>query len=51
VVEFETSSPLVQGVLVKLAGGGPVVTESFISLQNHGSPVWFRNLKLRRLER
>jgi hypothetical protein len=51
VVEFETSSPLVHGVLLKLAGGGPVVAESFISLQNHGSPVWFRNLKLRRLDR
>jgi hypothetical protein len=51
VVEFETSSPLVHTVLAKLAGGGPVAAESFISLQNHGSPVWFRNLKLRRLDR
>ena len=50
VVEFETSSPLVHDVLVKLGGGGEVAAESFISLQNHGSPAWFRNLKLRRLD-
>jgi hypothetical protein len=50
VVEFETSSPLVHEVILKLAAKGPAVTESFLSLQNHGSPVWFRNLKLRRLE-
>jgi len=51
VVEFETSSPLVRGVILQLAAGKPAVSESFISLQNHGTPVWFRNLKLRRLDR
>ena len=51
VVEFETSSPLVQGVLSQLAGGKPTVGESFVSLQNHGSPAWFRSLKLLRLDR
>jgi hypothetical protein len=48
VVEFETSSPLVHGVILQLAAGGPTVSESFIALQNHGTPVWFRNLKLRK---
>lgn len=47
VVEFEASSPLVHGVLVKLAGGQEPVAESFIALQNHGSPVWFREIKVR----
>lgn len=51
VVEFETSSPLVHGVILQLAAGGPLASESFIALQNHGTPVWFRNLKLRRLLR
>jgi hypothetical protein len=51
VVEFETGSPLVHAVILKLAAGKPTVTESFLSLQNHGTPVWFRNLKLRRLDR
>jgi len=50
VVEFETSSPLVRDVIVKLAAGQPPVSESFLSLQNHGTPAWFRNLKLRRLD-
>jgi hypothetical protein len=49
VVEFETESALVHGVIEKLAAGGGVKSESFISLQNHGTPAWFRNLKLRRL--
>ncbi|SPE41984.1 conserved exported hypothetical protein [Candidatus Sulfopaludibacter sp. SbA3] len=51
VVEFQTSSPLVRGVILQLAAGGATVPESFIALQNHGTPVWFRNLKLRRLNR
>ncbi len=50
VVEFETSSPLVRQVILQLAGQSPVVGASFLSLQNHGTPVWFRNLKLRRLD-
>jgi hypothetical protein len=33
-----------------LAKGGPLQRESFISLQNHVSEVWFRNLRIRRLE-
>ncbi len=48
VVEFETSLPVVRDALLKLAAGKPTVSESFLSLQNHGTPVWFRNLKLRR---
>ncbi len=51
VVEFETASPLVHAVLLKLAAGQPTVPRSFLSLQNHGTPAWFRNLKLRRLDR
>lgn len=52
VVEFQTDDPAV----VKLLGGDlpkgapadtPLVEASPISLQNHASPAWFRNLKIR----
>jgi 3-keto-disaccharide hydrolase len=51
VVEFETGDPAVRKVLADAAGKNTPVSESFISLQNHGTPVWFRNLNLRRIER
>ncbi len=42
-VEFETDAPQIRDYLKGTRAGGP------ISLQNHQSEVWFRNLKLRRL--
>jgi hypothetical protein len=51
VVEFETGDPVVKKVMTDAAAKGTVVSESFLSLQNHGTPVWFRGLKVRRLEK
>jgi len=48
VVEFVTGDAAVWKVIVDAAGKGAPVAESFLSLQNHGTPVWFRNLKVRR---
>ncbi len=51
-VEFETTSPEVRTMLQKAAAkeeGKALKTRSYLSLQNHGTPVWFRNLKVRRL--
>ena len=47
VIEFDTSDPPVHKAILDLGKGAPEVSRSFLSLQNHGSPVWFRNLKLR----
>src|SRR6185437_5791183 len=47
VVAFNTGDGAVHRAILELAKGGPVVSRSFLSLQNHGAPVWFRNLKLR----
>jgi hypothetical protein len=52
VVEFETSAPEVQKLLrADLPKGStaatPLVEASPISLQNHSSETWFRNLKIR----
>lgn len=54
IVEFQTTDPevetLMRSDLPKTAApGAPLVRRSPISLQNHGSEVWFRNLKLRAL--
>jgi hypothetical protein len=52
VVSFETSAPEVQKQLRNLRGKtGELLTEGPISLQNHNSEVWFRNLRVRRLDR
>jgi Domain of Unknown Function (DUF1080) len=48
VVEFDTGDAAVRKVIVDAAGKGAPVAESFLSLQNHGTAVWFRNLKVRR---
>ncbi len=49
-LEFELSQPEATQVLRNCQGtAGPFLRESPISLQNHTSPVWFRNLKIRRL--
>jgi hypothetical protein len=47
VVSFDTGDAPVHKALIELGKGGTMVTRSFISLQNHGTPAWFRNLKLR----
>lgn len=54
VVEFETGRPQVQKVLrgdlpKGSAPDAPLILESPISLQNHSSPAWFRNIKIREL--
>jgi len=52
VVEFETTAPEVQQLLRTnlpkgSAAGTPLVEASPISLQNHSSETWFRNIKIR----
>jgi Domain of Unknown Function (DUF1080) len=54
VLSYETTNPAVQSALRKMlpkdAGADvPLVKESAISLQNHSSEVWFRNIKIRAL--
>jgi len=48
VVRYEIASPQVQKHLRELRKDeGAIVLEGPISLQNHSSETWFRNLKLR----
>ena len=47
VVDFETTSPEVQDILRKAAKGESTKQRAYISLQNHGTPVWFRNVQIR----
>lgn len=54
VLSYETTDPKVQTALRSLQAKGasadaPVVTESPISLQNHGSETWFRKIRIRPL--
>jgi hypothetical protein len=53
VVEFETAAPEVQklfhGMRPKNAPDAPAAEQGPISLQNHGSETWFRNIKIRDL--
>lgn len=54
VLSYDTTNPAVQSALRKMlpkdAGADtPLVKESPISLQNHSSEVWFRNIKIRAL--
>jgi len=54
VLSFETVDPKVQAALRNLLPKGagpetPLVRESWISMQNHSSETWFRNLRIRRL--
>jgi len=49
VVEFETTAPEVVAQLKASGKTDGAKTEGPISLQNHGTEVWFRNLKVRRL--
>jgi hypothetical protein len=55
VLSYETTTPAIQSALRKMlpkdaAPQTPLVTESPISLQNHSSEVWFRNIKVRALQ-
>ena len=48
VVRFEIAAPQVQNHLRELRkDDGEILLESPISLQNHSSETWFRNLKVR----
>jgi hypothetical protein len=54
VLSYETTNPAIQSALRKMlpkdaAPETPLVTESPISLQNHSSETWFRNIKIRPL--
>lgn len=54
VVEFDTAATEVQNLLRSYlpkgtAAGAPLIDVSPISLQNHGSEAWFRNIKIRTL--
>ena len=53
VVEYETNAPVVTALIRRMNKSGEAVNipaESPICLQNHDSPVWFCNLKVRRLD-
>ncbi|MGA3186895.1 MAG: DUF1080 domain-containing protein [Bryobacteraceae bacterium] len=50
VLSFETTNPAVQAALRGMLPKGaetPIVTESPIGLESHGSETWFRNIKIR----
>jgi len=54
VLSYETTNPAVQSALRKMlpkdaSPEAPLVIEGPISLQNHSSEVWFRNIKIRAL--
>lgn len=49
VLEFETTDPEVWKNVGKLDMPPAPGASTFLALQNHGTPVWFRSLKLRRL--
>jgi hypothetical protein len=54
VLSYELSNPAIQSALRKLLpndapSGTPLVMDSPISLQNHSSEVWFKNIKIRAL--
>lgn len=54
VLSYETTDPKVQEALRHMrpkdsAADAPLVKESPISLQNHGSEVWFRKIRIRTL--
>ncbi len=54
VLEFEITQPAVQRQLLTTRPSGsadlPIRRESPISLQNHSSPTWFRNIKIHTIE-
>ncbi len=51
VLSYDLSSALAQSALRQHAGAGNAITRtSPVCLQNHGSPAWFRKIRIRRLE-
>jgi hypothetical protein len=54
VVSFDLSDPEVKDIIAKNRSkediGKPMLRDTAISLQNHGTEAWFKNIKLRRLE-
>jgi hypothetical protein len=54
VLEFEIPQPEVNRLLLSMRSPGdlkaPIRRESPISLQNHSSPTWFRNIRIRPLD-
>jgi len=50
VLSYRRDDPKVIELLRLHRKGPDIVDSSFISLQNHGTPVWFRDLKIRILE-
>ena len=51
VLSYDLQSPAVRKMLQQHAGAGKAVKlASPVCLQNHGSPSWFRNIRVRRLD-
>jgi hypothetical protein len=51
VVSFDVASPEVQTRTTKeFKGTFRGAARTFLALQNHGTPVWFRDLKVRKIE-
>jgi len=55
VLSYETTNPAIRSALRNMlpkdaAAGAPLVVESPISLQNHSSEVWFKNIKIRTVQ-
>jgi hypothetical protein len=48
VVSFDLTSPEAQKVFTTLKAPNPFQRDTPISLQNHGTEAWFKNLKIRR---
>ena len=49
-LEFELTDTIVQTALRSINKSEAPVLESFVSLQNHNSDVWFRSIRIRRLD-
>lgn len=50
VLTYDLQAPVVRAMLQQHAGAGHIVkTTSPVCLQNHGSPAWFRNIRIRKL--
>jgi len=50
VLSYDLTQPEVLKLLRQHRGAGDLVRSSPICLQNHNAPVWFRNLRIRRLD-
>lgn len=50
VLAYSLDDPKVIALLQQHRKGPDVTRTSFIALQNHGTPVWFRDLKIRELD-